>query len=424
MNHSSLRRISPVWNRSAEVFVDRAEGVYLYTTDGRRYLDFTTGIGVTNTGHCHPRVVAAIQEQAARLIHGQANIVIHEPMIRLTEELSQILPPTLDTYFFSNSGAEAVEGAVKLARASTGKTNIIVFQGSFHGRTHATMAMTTSKTIYRAGFQPLVPGIFVAPYPYAYYYGWDEESTVDFSIRELKRLLKSQTAPEETAAIVIEPVLGEGGYVVPPKTFLPRLRQICDQHGILLIADEVQSGFGRTGRWFAMDHSGTIPDIVIMAKGMASGMPLSGLAASHELMEKWVPGSHGGTYGGNAVACAAAIATIQVMREEGLIQNAAEMGQVLKAGLGQLQEEFPEIGDVRGLGLMVATEFSRPDGQTWPERASGVAQAAYRSGLMLLTCGTDGNVIRWIPPLIVDQAQIQEALDIFAEALTVARSTV
>lgn len=424
MNHSSLRRISPVWNRSAEVFVDRAEGVYLYTTDGRRYLDFTTGIGVTNTGHCHPRVVAAIQEQAARLIHGQANIVIHEPMIRLTEELSQILPPALDTYFFSNSGAEAVEGAVKLARASTGKTNIIVFQGSFHGRTHATMAMTTSKTIYRAGFQPLVSGIFVAPYPYAYYYGWDEESTVEFSIRELKRLLKSQTAPEETAAIVVEPVLGEGGYVVPPKTFLPRLRQICDQHGILLIADEVQSGFGRTGRWFAMDHSGTIPDIVIMAKGMASGMPLSGLAASRELMEKWIPGSHGGTYGGNAVACAAAIATIQVMREEGLIQNAVKMGQVLKAGLGQLQEEFPEIGDVRGLGLMVATEFSRPDGQTWPERASGVAQAAYRAGLMLLTCGTDGNVIRWIPPLVVDQAQTQEALDIFAEALTVARLTV
>lgn len=424
MNHSSLRRISPVWNRSAEVFVDRAEGVYLYTTDGRRYLDFTTGIGVTNTGHCHPRVVAAIQEQAARLIHGQANIVIHEPMIRLTEELSQILPPALDTYFFSNSGAEAVEGAVKLARASTGKTNIIVFQGSFHGRTHATMAMTTSKTIYRAGFQPLVSGIFVAPYPYAYYYGWDEELTVEFSIRELKRLLKSQTAPEETAAIVVEPVLGEGGYVVPPKTFLPRLRQICDQHGILLIADEVQSGFGRTGRWFAMDHSGTIPDIVIMAKGMASGMPLSGLAASRELMEKWIPGSHGGTYGGNAVACAAAIATIQVMREEGLNQNAVKMGQVLKAGLGQLQEEFPEIGDVRGLGLMVATEFSRPDGQTWPERASGVAQAAYRAGLMLLTCGTDGNVIRWIPPLVVDQAQIQEALDIFAEALTVARLTV
>lgn len=423
MNHRSIRRISPVWSRSAEVFVDRAEGTYLYTTDGRKYLDFTTGIGVTNTGHCHPRVVAAIQDQATRLIHGQANIVIHEPMIRLTEELSQILPPALDTYFFSNSGAEAVEGAVKLARAFTGRTNIIVFQGSFHGRTHATMAMTTSKTIYRAGFQPLVPGIFVAPYPYAYYYGWDEESTVEFSIRELKRLLKSQTAPKETAAIVVEPVLGEGGYVVPPKTFLPELRKICDRHGILLIADEVQSGFGRTGRWFAMDHSDTIPDIVIMAKGMASGMPLSGLAAPHEMMEKWIPGSHGGTYGGNAVACAAAIATIQVMREEGLIQNAAEMGQVLMAGLAQLQEEFPEIGDVRGLGLMVATEFTRPDGQTWPERASAVAQSAYRAGLMLLTCGTDGNVIRWIPPLVVNRSQIQEALAHFAKALADARST-
>ncbi|MGD2049049.1 MAG: aminotransferase class III-fold pyridoxal phosphate-dependent enzyme [Chloroflexota bacterium] len=423
MNKSSLRRISPVWSRSAEVFVDYAEGPYLYSTDGSRYLDFTTGIGVTNTGHCHPRIVASIQEQAAKLIHGQANIVIHEPMLRLTEELSQILPPELDTYFFSNSGAEAVEGAVKLARASTGKTNIIVFQGSFHGRTHATMAMTTSKTIYRSGFQPLVPGIFVAPYPYSYYYGWDDETTLEFSIRELKRLLKSQTAPAETAAIVVEPVLGEGGYVVPPANFLPRLRQICDEHGILLIADEIQSGFGRTGRWFAIDHSEVVPDIVVMAKGMASGMPLSGLAAPRELMEKWIPGSHGGTYGGNAVACAAAIATIQVMMEEGLIQNAAEMGQFLMAGLGQLQEEFPEIGDVRGLGLMVATEFSRPNGQTWPERATAVAQAAYQAGLMLLTCGTDGNVIRWIPPLIVDQSQIREALDIFSGSLAVARSS-
>jgi 4-aminobutyrate aminotransferase len=273
MNKNPLRRISPVWNRTAEVFVDRGEGPFLYTTDGRRLLDFTSGIGVTNTGHCHPRVVAAIQGQAAKLIHGQANIVIHEPMLRLTQELSQILPPELDTFFFSNSGAEAVEGAVKLARASTGKTNIIVFQGSFHGRTHATMAMTTSKTVYRAGYQPLVPGIFVAPYPYAYYYGWDDESTVEFSIRELERLLKSQTAPRETAAIVVEPMLGEGGYVVPPMSFLPRLRQICDQHGILLIADEVQSGFGRTGRWFAIDHFEVIPDIVIMAKAWPRACP-------------------------------------------------------------------------------------------------------------------------------------------------------
>ncbi len=423
MKDNPMQHISPVWSRSAELFVDRGEGACLYATDGRRYLDFTTGIGVTNTGHCHPRVVAAIQQQAARLIHGQANIVIHEPLIQLAEELSAVVPPALDCFFFSNSGAEAVEGAVKLARAASGRSNIIVFQGSFHGRTHATMAMTTSKTIYRAGYQPLVPGIFVAPYPYAYYYGWDEDRTVDFCIRELKRLLKSQSAPDETAAIVIEPVLGEGGYVVPSRSFLPRLRQICDDYGILLIADEVQSGFGRTGRWFAIEHTQTVPDIMIMAKGMASGMPLSGVAASRELMQKWPPGSHGGTYGGNAVSCAAAVATIQTMRDEGLVENAAAMGQQLMAGLRQLQKRYSEIGDVRGLGLMVATEFSQPQGEPWPERAADVAKTAYRNGLMLLTCGTFGNVIRWIPPLIVDKGQLGEALDIFDSSLQESRMT-
>jgi len=419
MDKQNVRYISPVWSRSADVFAERGEGIYLYTTDGRRLMDFTSGIGVTNTGHSHPRVVAAIQEQAAKIIHAQANIVYHQPMIRLTEELRAIVPDKLDSFFFSNSGAEAVEAAVKLARAASGKPNIIVFQGSFHGRTHATMAMTTSKTIYRAGYQPLVPGIFVAPFPYSYYYGWDDETTVEFCLREFKRLLKSQTAPSETAAVVIEPVLGEGGYVPPPPTFLPRLRQLCDEYGLLLVADEVQSGFGRTGRWFAIEHTQTVPDIMIMAKGMASGMPLSGIAAPREMMEKWTPGSHGGTYGGNAVACAAAVATIEVMRDEQLIDNAAAMGQVLMSGLRRLQEEYPAIGDVRGRGLMVASEFSRPDGQPWPEMAGAVAKAAYERDLMLLTCGTFGNVIRWIPPLVVDQAQIQEALVIFADALAV-----
>jgi 4-aminobutyrate aminotransferase len=418
MNKQKTKHISPVWGRSADVFVERGQGVYLYTTDGQRLMDFTSGIGVTNTGHSHPRVVAAIQEQAARIIHAQANIVYHEPMIRLTEELATIVPHKLDSFFFSNSGAEAVEGAVKLARAASGKPNIVVFQGSFHGRTHATMTMTTSKTIYRAGYQPLVPGIFVAPFPDSYYYGWDDETTVEFCLREFKRLLKSQTAPEETAAVVVEPVLGEGGYVVPPPSFLPRLRQLCDEYGLYLIADEVQSGFGRAGRWFAIDHTQTVPDIMIMAKGMASGMPLSGIAASREMMAKWPPGSHGGTYGGNAVACAAAVATIQTMRDERLIENSAEMGQMLMTGLRRLQEEYPAIGDVRGQGLMVASEFSRPDGEPWPEMAGAVAKAAHERDLMLLTCGTFGNVIRWIPPLVVNQAQIHEALDIFANALS------
>ena len=418
MNQDAAQLLSPVWSRSAEVYVERAEGAYLYTTDGKRYLDFTSGIGVTNTGHCHPKVVAAIQEQAAKLIHGQANIVIHEPMLQLSQELSAIMPPGLDTFFFSNSGAEAVEAAVKLAKAATGKSNIIVFQGSFHGRTHATMAMTTSKTIYRAGFQPLIPGIFVAPFPDSYYYGWDDETTVEFCIRELKRLLKSQTLPEETAAIVIEPVLGEGGYVVPPPAFLAKLRRVCDENDILLIADEVQSGFGRTGRWFAIDHTRTRPDIMIMAKGLASGMPLSGIAASSELMDKWPPGSHGGTYGGNAVACAAAVATIQTIRVEALVENAAAMGRVLMTGLGHLQEQYPEIGDVRGQGLMVGVEFSRPDGQPWTQRAVELSAACHERGLMLLTCGTYNNVVRWIPPLIVDELQLEQALNLFSDALS------
>lgn len=413
----NLSRISPVWSRSATVVADYGEGIYLYDVDGKRYIDFTSGIGVTNTGHAHPKVVAAVQKQAGKILHAQANIVYHEPMIQLTEELSQILPEKLNSYFFSNSGAEAVEASVKLARAATGRPNIIVFQGSFHGRTHATMAMTTSKTIYRAGYQPLVPGIFVAPFPYAYYYGWDEETAVNFAIKELKRLLKMQTAPSETAAIVIEPELGEGGYIPAPNSFMQKLRSICDEYGILLVADEVQSGFGRTGKWFGIEHSGVAPDILIMAKGLASGMPLSGIAAPRALMDKWPPGSHGGTYGGNAVACAAAVATIQVLRDEKLVENAAEMGVVLTTGLRKLQETHPEIGDVRGWGLMVATEFTKADGEPWGERASAITKVCHEQGLMLLTCGAYGNVIRWIPPLIVNQAQLQEALGIFAGAL-------
>ncbi len=422
MNKAAFAQISPVWSRSAEILVECGQGAYLYATDGRQYLDFTSGIGVTNTGHVHPKVVEAIQQQAACLLHGQANLVYHKPMLRLTEKLSEIMPSdTLDTFFFSNSGAEAVEGAVKLARAATGKPNIIVFQGSFHGRTHATMAMTTSKTVYRAGYQPLIPGIFVAPYPYTYRYGWDDETTVAFCLKELKHLLKTQTAPEETAAIVIEPVLGEGGYVVPPPSFLPALRELCDHYHILLVADEVQSGFGRTGQWFAVNHTGVTPDILIMAKGMASGMPLSGLAASSDLMRKWPPGSHGGTYGGNAVACAAAIATIEVMQNERLIENSAQMGELLRNGLHLLQKVNPEIGDVRGLGLMVATEFTTPDGEPWGQLVGAVVQEARKRGLLLLTCGAYGHIVRWIPPLIVTPPQIQDALRCFAEALAVAK---
>ncbi len=411
------QHISPVWSRYTSILAERAEGAYIYDQDGSRYLDFTSGIGVTNTGHCHQSVVRAIQEQAAKLLHGQVNIVFHKPLLELVDELRPIVPQSLDTFFFSNSGAEAVEGAVKLARHATGRPNVVVFQGSFHGRTGMTMALTTSKTVYRIGYQPLPAGVFVAPYPYAYRYGWDAEETSAFCLRELEFLLKGQTAPSETAAVLIEPVLGEGGYVVPPASFMHGLRRLCDQHGILFIADEVQSGFGRTGKWFAIQHFGVEPDIMTMAKGLASGLPLSGVAARRELMDRWMPGTHGGTYGGNAVACAAAVATVRAMRQEGMLENAQQMGALLTERLHALQAEFPVIGDVRGLGLMVASEFTGADGSPATDVAKAVVKACLKRNLLLLTCGTWDNVIRWIPPLIVSPEQIEEAVGIFREAL-------
>jgi 4-aminobutyrate aminotransferase len=414
---NNLPHVSPVWSRYTPIIAQRAEGCYIYDQDGTAYLDFTCGIGVTNTGHCHPAVVEAIRKQAGLLLHGQVNIIFHQPLLDLVGELRQVVHPSLDGFFFSNSGAEAVEGALKLARQATGRPNVIVFQGSFHGRTVGTMSLTTSKTIYRAGYQPLMPGVFVAPFPYAYRFGWDEETTSRWCLEELEFLLNTQTAPQETAAVLIEPVMGEGGYVVPPASFLRGLRQVCDQHGILLIADEIQSGFGRTGKWFAQEHFGLVPDIMTVAKGIASGLPLSGVFSRLELMQKWIPGSHGGTYGGNAVACAAGVATIQAMKAEGMVENARVCGEQLMTGLRHLQEEFPAIGDVRGLGVMIGTEFRTEDRKPDKATAKAVAHACLDRKLMLLTCGPWDNTIRWIPPLIVQPEQIAEGLRIFRAAL-------
>ncbi len=408
----SLSHLSPVWTHLTEIQPARAENIYIYDAQGHRYIDFTSGIGVTSTGHCHPRVVTAIKTQAEKLIFGQMNIVVPPVAVQLAEALNDITPDPIDTFFFSNSGAEAVEASVKLARQATGKRNIIVFQGSFHGRTAQTMAMTTSKYIYRHHYQPLPAGVFVAPYPYAHFYGWDEETTIEFCLKQLDYLLHGQTPPDETAAVIIEPVLGEGGYVPAPDAFLQQLRRICNENDILLIVDEVQSGLGRTGKFFAFEHADIVPDIIVMAKGLGSGLPVSGIAASADLMSQWEPGSHGGTYGGgSAVSLAAALATIQVLLEEKLVENAAAMGNRLLAGLRGLQRQSPLISDVRGRGLMIATEFK--DKPT----AQDVQKACLKRDLLLLTCGTYGNVIRWIPPLVVDANQIDEALAIFANAL-------
>lgn len=414
----SISLLSPVWTHLTQIQPERAEGVYLYDAEGQQYTDFTCGIGVTNTGHCHPQVVQAIQRQAEKLIFGQMNIVISPAAVALAAALNEVTPTAIDSFFFSNSGAEAVEASVKLARHATGRRNIVVFQGSFHGRTAQTMAMTTSKTIYRKDYQPLPGGVFVAPFPYSYFYGWDDEETTAFCLRQLDLLFKSQSPPEETAAFVIEPVLGEGGYVPAPAGFLQELRRICDRHDILLVVDEVQSGFGRTGQFFCFEHAGIEPDMIIMAKGLGSGVPISGIGARRELMDKWIPGSHGGTYGGgSAIAAAAAKATINVLREENLVENAAVMGERLMAGLRRLQRQYPIIGDVRGLGLMVATEFTDENGRPAPTAAKKVQQACLEQNLLLLTCGSFSNVIRWIPPLIVTAAQIDEALGIFGKAL-------
>lgn len=415
--------LAPVWSHLTQMQPVKAEGIYLYDSDGNHYIDFTSGIGVVNTGHCHPQVVDAIRQQSSDLIFGQMNIVIPPKVVELAQKLNEVTPPPIDRFFFANSGAEAVEASVKLARMATGRRNIIVFQGSFHGRTHQAMAMTTSKYIYRYNYQPLPGGIFVAPFPYSYFYGWDEETTVDFCLQQLDLLLHSQSSPEETAAIVIEPVLGEGGYVPAPARFMQALRRICDEHGILLVLDEVQSGFGRTGTFFCFEQSEIEPDILIMAKGLGSGMPISAIGSRADIMKHWKTGSHGGTYGGgNALSAASACATIDVIRNEKLVENAAHMGEYLRDKLLELQAEYPVIGDVRGRGLMVGVEFTDSEGKPDAATASAVAKHCVDNRLLLLTCGSYSNVIRWIPPLIVDQSQIDEALAIFNNALAMTKA--
>src|SRR6266545_1819243 len=425
--------LSPVWARYTDIMVERGEGAYLYAADGRSYLDFTCGIGVTNTGHCHPRVVEAIREQAGLLLHGQANIVYHRPMLELAGALREVVDPALDSFFFSNSGAEAVEGAVKLARQATGRTDVIVFGGGFHGRTAGAMALTSSKGKYRGGYAPLPSGVHIAPFAYCYQCAVARAAGKDTAaisraapedagccgepLRQLRHLLQTEAVPEDIAAILVEPVQGEGGYIVPPASFVKGLRQICDEHGILLIADEVQTGFGRTGRFFAMEHFGVTPDIMTIAKGIASGLPLSGVAARRELMEKWHPGSHGGTYGGNAVACAAAVATIRAIQEERLVENAARLGDILKSELLAVKERQPAAGDVRGLGLMVGVELVTAGGQPDAALTKRVLAGCREHGLLLLNCGSYDNVVRFIPPLVVDEEQVRQAVRIFEEAL-------
>ncbi len=419
--------VPPVWGRITNLDIDRGEGSWLITADGQRYLDYTSGIGVTNTGHAHPRVAAAVAAQAHKLLHGQQNILYHEPGLRLYERLPRLLPGGPYQAFLSNSGAEAVEAAVKLARVATGRSAILAFRYGYHGRTAQTMALTTAKDVYRGAFEPLPGSIYHTAYPYCYRASGgahdpaactcDWEAQLDLTFHQF-------IYPERVAAIIIEPVLGEGGYVVPPAGFLPRLREITAEHGIVLIADEVQTGFGRTGEMFAVRHWDVEPDILVMAKGIASGLPLSGILARSELMAQWKPGTHGGTYGGNVVSCAAANATLDVIEEEGLVANARERGTQFLAGLRALKARYPAIGDARGLGLMVAIELVKPDQGDGrvpdPDLTRRIQAEAFDRKLLILTAGTYVNVIRIIPPLVTTAAEVDQALSILDASLAAA----
>lgn len=405
-----MSHLSNVWFKVTDLQVATGRGCRVTTVDGHEYLDFAAGIAVNSTGHCHPKVTAAIAAQAERFVHAQANVFTHDLLEPLAAKLNEITPPSIDTFFFANSGAEITEAAVKLAKRATGRQNVIVFQGSFHGRTHLAMAMTTSKTIYRSGHAPLPSGVFVSPFPDPL--ASDQEATINASLRAFDRLLLTQTAPFETAAVILEPVLGEGGYVPAPQAFIEGIVERCREHGIMFIADEVQSGFGRTGDWFAVDRLDVEPDIICMAKGIASGFPFSALGTRRELDDLWTTGSHGGTYGGNPIGCAAALATIEVMTEPGFMDNVRSRGNQLRDGLSELKERHDVLRQVRGPGLMVAASFEDP------ARVPLVLQHCLREGrLILMNAGSYGNIVRWMPPLVVNSAEIDEALAAFGNAL-------
>jgi 4-aminobutyrate aminotransferase len=405
-----MSHLSNVWFKVTDLQVTHGRGCRVTTVSGDEYLDFAAGIAVNSTGHAHPKVAAAIGAQAERFIHAQINVFTHDLAEPLATKLDEITPATIDTFFFANSGAEITEASVKLAKQVTRRPNIIVFQGSFHGRTHMAMAMTTSKTGYRAGHAPLPSGVFVSPFPDLL--ADDADAAIESALAAFDRLLLAETAPSETAAVIIEPVLGEGGYMPAPKAFLEGVVERCKRHGILFIADEVQSGFGRTGTWFALDHYDVEPDILCMAKGIASGFPFSALGTRRELDDQWPKGSHGGTYGGNPMGCAAALATIEVMSEPGFMENVCARGEQLSGALNGLRSAYPGLIQVRGPGLMVGTVFEDAG------RVPRVLEHCLTEGhVILMNAGTYGNVIRWMPPLVVTAEEIDEGVQAFSNAL-------
>jgi 4-aminobutyrate aminotransferase len=400
--------------------VIKEEGCYYYGVDGKKYLDFTSGIATTNVGHRHPKVVQAIKNGADQLAHGPSGVIIYESILTLADRLAKILPGNLDCFFFGNSGTEAIEGAIKLAKHVTQRPYIVSFIGCFHGRSMGALSVTTSKSKYRKFLQP--SGSYQIPYANTYDCpeGVDPETYVVEKLeKDFKRLFDHQVTPEEVAAVIVEPVLGEGGYVVPPKAWLKKLREICDRHNILLIFDEVQTGFGRTGEWFAAQTFDVVPDIMAIAKGIANGLPLSATVASKELMKQWPLGSHATTFGGNPIACSAALAVLDVIEEENLLENTKKMGTYAVEKLRKLKEKHPVIGDIRAIGLMIGIEIIDP--KTKEPNSDGlfrILDLALENGVLFYFCGNKSEVIRMIPPLTVTKEQIDDGLKMLDDALT------
>ncbi len=412
------RLISPSYTRGYPFSMKRGRGAWVWDLDDNQFLDMTCGVAVTNLGHSHPRVNEAIKRQVDEFLHMAGTDFYYQFQVELAEALARITPGSFPKkVFFTNSGTESIEAALKLARKHTGRPKVISFIGSFHGRTYGSMSLSGSKGIHRRDYEPLVGGIHHVPYGYCYrcpinlVYPQCEIECVDFIEETVFRF----TDPSEVAAIFVEPMQGEGGYILPPPGWHEKLRALCDRHGILLVADEVQTGMGRTGRFFAMDALGVVPDITCIAKGIANGLPLGAIVARAELMD-WEPGSHANTFGGNPVACAAALETIRIIEEEGLLDNATAMGTRLMLGLGHLAEEHPTLGDVRGLGLMVGVEMVDPEsGQHAKALRDHVTDQAYYRGMLVLGAGP--STVRFLPPLNVTQGEIDLALDLFAQAL-------
>ena len=413
--------MSPSYTPIYPLVCARGSGAVIEDVDGNLFLDFTAGIAVTATGHCHPQVVAAIQDQAAKLIHMSGTDFHYAPQIDLAQRLAEVAPGTSPKrVFFTNSGAEALEAALKLARWHTGRSRALAFFGAFHGRTYGAMSLSGSKLVHRRGFSPLVPDIHHVPFPRGC--GACGDAALGCAcVRQIEdTVMKRIAPPEEIAAIFVEPIQGEGGYFVSPPGFLQGLRALCDRHGILLVADEVQSGMGRTGKMFAVEHWGVEPDILCLAKGIASGMPLGAILARSTVMD-WPPGSHASTFGGNPVSCRASLATLDLLQSE-YIANAAQRGEQLRQGLLKLQPQFPELGEVRGLGLMMAVDLvkDRATGVHDPALRDEVVQDAFRKGLLLLGCGE--SALRFCPPLCVTAAQVDTALRLLAEVLAERRA--